>query len=344
MVAGAFAVGAAVAVAAEAQERGERDRERDRDRGFAYVFGPDDVRIDMRRGRLGIVVTLAPDPARDSVGAHVEAVTPGGPADRAGVRSGDIITRMNGVRLGVTEPADLQDFESRPGRRLINLASRLDPGDTVRLEVRRDGRTQTLTFAAAERDMDVIVERLRVPGGLRRIAPRPPRPGEPPEPPGEVRIFAWGGAARDLELVRVGPELAQGLGIPEGLLVVDAGRDTALGLRAGDVITSIGGRRPTSPAQAMRILGTYEAEETVQFEVTRQRRRITVTGRMPQADQRWRIRRNSFEWRAPSMPHLEHMERMMEELMPRTRFERRRHIGAPGQPVVPQLHGAEVSM
>ncbi len=324
---------AAVAVAAEAQVRGRdsvRVRVAPRDgRGFGYIFGPGDVRFDFRRPRLGVVVTLAPDAARDSLGAHVESVTPGGPADRAGIRADDIITRMNGTRLAVTDPADRDDSESRPGRRLINLAQRLDPGDTVRLEVRRDGRTQTFTLQAAESDLDMIVERMREPG-FRGLAPAMPEDmfRIPGEPGGQVRVFAFGG--RDIELVNVSPQLAEGLGLgtSEGLLIVDIGSDTALGLRAGDVILTIGGRRPTSPAHAMRILSTYEANEQVQFEVMRQRRRATVTGRLPQNETRWRVRPNRFEMpmrnRMPLMQWEHRLEQLMEpgEGLPRMRTRR----------------------
>ena len=50
------------------------------------------------RPSLGIVVDMRAG-ASDSIGARIESVTPGGPADRAGVRSGDIITRFGGKAL-----------------------------------------------------------------------------------------------------------------------------------------------------------------------------------------------------------------------------------------------------
>ena len=48
-----------------------------------------------RRARLGITVELAAKET-DSLGAFVQAVTPGGPASKAGIRSGDIITKLGG--------------------------------------------------------------------------------------------------------------------------------------------------------------------------------------------------------------------------------------------------------
>ena len=45
-----------------------------------------------RRARLGIKVNLQARDS-DSIGAYVDGVTPGGPAAKAGLEAGDIITR-----------------------------------------------------------------------------------------------------------------------------------------------------------------------------------------------------------------------------------------------------------
>jgi hypothetical protein len=311
---------AAVAVAAAAQDRPARPAEPprqpeppqqqyDRQRAFTFSFGPGDVQSlsVQRRGRLGILVDLTPDAARDSVGARVAGVTPGGPADRADVRTGDLIVRINGTRLAaLPSRSEAPDDQSRPGLRLIEIASRLDQGDTVRLELRRDNRPVTVTFQAGESDADVMVRRFRdaMPnwsGEMPRIQLSPFEGGT-----GEGRVMIrLGGPLADLELVKVNPGLAEYFGTSEGLLVVDAPEDSSLGLRAGDVILGIGGRHPTSPAQAMRILGTYDPNENIAFEIMRQKHRMTVNGKMPAEDRRWRTIRNSFE--VPVMPDLPHL-------------------------------------
>lgn len=294
---------AAVAVPAAAQDSARaRDRDHDREermRGFMFHQGPGEFRMSFRRERLGILVDLTADPARDSIGARVAGVTPGGPADRAGVRTGDLIVRLNGARLAALR-SDARDDEdqSRPGLRVIELASRLTGGDSVRLELRRDGRPTTVSFVASESGFDRVFD-LRG-DEFRRFAMRFPPEISIPGGPGRVRVMAFGDALADLELVRVNTGLAEYFGTSEGLLVVDVGSDSSLGLRAGDVILTIGGRRPTSPSHAMRILSTYDASEAVQFEVMRQKRRITVNGRMPrEPERRWRVRSNSFEIPSP---------------------------------------------
>src|SRR3954447_11941698 len=76
-----------------------------------------------RRARLGLKVNLRAR-SSDSVGAYVDAVTPNGPAAKAGLLSGDIITKVNGrsVLAGHQSEAD-GDRESLPGLHLIELAA-----------------------------------------------------------------------------------------------------------------------------------------------------------------------------------------------------------------------------
>jgi hypothetical protein len=307
----------AVAVAATAQDRPTRPAEAPRERAFTFSFGPGDMwTTTMRRGRLGILVDLTPDPARDSVGARVAGVTPGGPAERAQVHTGDIVVRLNGTRLvAVGGSADVPDDQSRPGMRLIEIASRLDQGDTVRLELRRDNRPVTVTFQAGESDADMMLQRYRelMPGMMGDMIPK--IQVTPFEGGGEVGgrvMIRIGGPLGDLELVKVNAGLAEYFGTADGLLVVDAPSDSSLGLRAGDVILSIGGRRPTSPAHAMRILGTYDAGESVAFEVMRQKHRLTVNGRMPAENRRWRTMHNSLDM--PGMPAMPGMTRHPDEV------------------------------
>lgn len=303
-----LSLGCAVAVAASAQDSVRVTRRQPRTLVFSGPGGNGgDFVFNTRRGRLGITVDLRPDATHDSVGASVLGVTPGGPADRAGVQTGDIITRLNGVRIVSPEDRTNQDGadddQSQPGMHLIHLASRLDAGDTVRLDLQRGGRPMTLSFVADRTEMDDMIERSKT------LMQRMPFMGEgmgsgmgngmghmemtlDMEPP-------FG----DLELVRVNPQLAEGLGIPEGLLVVSIDSSSTLGLHAGDVITSIGGRHPTSPPQAMRILSTYEPGEAIAFDVMRQHRRTTVNGKLPAQRQgrAWRVRPESFEYFMPEM-------------------------------------------
>lgn len=306
----------AVAVAAPAQQAGRVRASRTP--GFTYIIRGDSGTVtytDARRGRIGITVSLAPDRGRDSIGAYVQEVADNGPADRAGMRAGDLIVRWNDIRLAEGASRDHDgEFRSRPGQRLINLAQRLEPGDTVRLEVRRESRSMQFSVVADSADLDRIITRLP-PGIIRERMPFLEGEMLPSAGP-RLRVMAFDGFG-DLELVRVSPPMAEnlGLGVSEGLLVVDIDSASTLGLRAGDVVLTIGGRRATSPEHAMRILSTYERDEQIQFEVQRQRRRQTVTGRLPEARRGFRAIPNSF---MPSL-EMEPLHRFELELEPMLR-------------------------
>jgi len=293
---------AAVAVPAAAQEtpRPPRPPRDTVERDFGYGFGPDNMVFTIgRRGRLGVVVDLSADPARDSIGARITGVTPGGAADKAGVRTGDIVVQINGTKLAGAGGADRQNNEdenndaSRPGRRLVELASRLHTGDTVHLDLRRDGRPLSLTLVAGSSGMEGMVRSLTLSPSRQPLMVEPF--GERPRitAPSMTLMFDRTPFA-NLELVKMNPGLGEYFGTSEGILVVSAPGDSALGLRAGDVILSIGGRKPTSPSHAFRILGTYDPGETVNFELMRAKRHVNISGKMPERGA-WRALPNSYE-------------------------------------------------
>src|SRR6266850_3019512 len=100
------------------------------------------------RGRIGVVVRTDASPETDKIGAKIEGVTPGGPADKAGLKVGDIITKLNGTSLAAVKAED--DDQSGPGKKLVELARRLEPDDTVQVEFRRGNETKQATLVAAD--------------------------------------------------------------------------------------------------------------------------------------------------------------------------------------------------
>ena len=253
----------AVTAAQEAPRARTRPRVRVESGPYAFAYTDN-------RGRIGVIVDTHADATGDKVGARIDGVTPGGPAEKAGMKVGDIITRFNGTALAGVKAED--EDASGPGMKLIDLARALDPGDTVQVEYRRSNESRKATLVA---------EDLGPP--FRRMPS--PVPGEMTDlifgPRGGFGLgfgSPWGG----IELVKLNPDLGAYFGVREGVLVVSAPRDSTLALKGGDVITTIGGRKPSSPQQAMKILGSYDPGDTVSLNVMRMKKAVTVTWVVPE--------------------------------------------------------------
>jgi len=257
--------------ASQAQDTRPRTRPRVRVESGPYsVFSFSD-----NRGRIGVIVDTRANTTGDKVGARIEGITPGGPAEKAGLKAGDVITRFNGTALGGASAED--DEDSGPGMKLIELARELDPGDSVQVEYRRGTEAaKKLTLVAENLGGNV----LRVPGMGAMPGLMDPDMHWDPGIGFEGFRTPWGG----IELVKLNPELGEYFGTREGVLVVSAPEDSSLALKGGDVILTIGGRKPSSPMQAMRILRTYESGESVAIEVMRKQKRVTVTWKVPESE------------------------------------------------------------
>lgn len=128
------------------------------------------------------------------------------------------------------------------------------------------------------------------------VGPRVPAgtvPGDPgfPLPPisltPTVTLIDAGGWWRDrfqyigdnrLEMVELNPELGAYFGTAEGVLVLDVDENVTLGLRPGDVVVSIAGRKVDEVSDMQRILASYEEDEAVDFGIWRDGARATVVG------------------------------------------------------------------
>src|SRR3989449_2970841 len=236
-------------------------------RGFAFSYSDN-------RGRIGVVVRTDASPESDKLGAKLEAVTPGGPAEKAGLKAGDIITKFNGTGLAGVKSED--EDESGPGKKLIELARKLAPGDTVQIEYRRGGDTKTATLVAEDIDMAWSFV-------APHIAPTPMPHLDGPEMMMEPRAFGFcfGDSWCELDLVTLNGDLGEYFGTKEGVLVVKAPADSSLPLKGGDVITSIGGGEPGHPPHAMRILPSDEKGEKGAVESLREQKGKNVAWKGP---------------------------------------------------------------
>jgi Do/DeqQ family serine protease len=97
----------------------------------------------VHRAKLGVTIqSISPDMATamnlsSTHGALVSSVEDGGPAAKAGLKQGDVITRYNGKPV-----AD--------NNQLRNAVAATTPGTTVPVEIVRDGKTETLNATVGE--------------------------------------------------------------------------------------------------------------------------------------------------------------------------------------------------
>lgn len=239
-----------------------------------------------KRARLGVV--LDPDPDADSakIGARITGVTPGGPADQAGLKAGDVIVTFDGRPLvGVGDEG--------PTAGLIELAGDLEDGQEIPIEYRRGKDTLKVTVTArvlgptmlhvGEGDITTEIEipevAVEVPEFHWERAPRDVRVHVVTEEP------SW----LDMQMVSLNPELADYFGADEGVLVVCAPEESDLELKGGDVIVEIGGRPVSKPSQVLKILHSYEPGEKVAIEVVRKRANLTLDVEAPERHGRYMV-------------------------------------------------------
>ena len=161
-------------------------------------------------------------------GAIVRTITPGSPADQAGIEVDDVI-----VKIGQQHIRNDQD--------VWNAMLSVDPGKSVPVEVIRDGQRKTLTAKPVERTVELDSSGQGFAQGPEEIAPeRPDRRQAPPQPrePGDSSQVRLGVEVRDLRPQEA--ELAPG---EAGVLVVSVQPGSVAaraGVRPGHVITQIG--------------------------------------------------------------------------------------------------------
>lgn len=251
-----------------------------------------------RRARLGISVNMRAR-ATDSIGAYVNSVTPGGPAAEAGIRSGDLIVSLDGQSL-LAGPALGVEGQSAPGLKLVELAARLEPGDTIAIQYRRGTLRRTTTLVTGDEPVvvygfDSLHNPLGPQGGA-QLAELERRQMGMMSAPGMMynRMpmsggfrFAFGLA--DVELAPINPDLGKYFGVTQGVLVIDLPDSSTLNLMPGDVVLSVSGRQTNHPGQLLRILQSYDSGDEIRFDIMRMKKRTTIIGHLA-ADQEFRRR------------------------------------------------------
>jgi S1-C subfamily serine protease len=223
-------------------------------------------------------------------GAQIVAVWPGGPADRGGIRSGDVLLEAAGV--AVLDQEDLGRVVSGHGA-----------GDEIPILIVRGSQELRVPIRlGTKRAMPAT------PGafGHGRVAPlAQPAPAPEADPVG-------------IDVEAITPALSAYLGAPErsGVLVtrVVSGRLAAeAGLRVGDVIVRLGEEDVSSPAQVRGTLASWNPEP-VPATVVRERRRVELQIRPPRGATALAHEESREALRRRIEAEIERLSRRIEEL------------------------------
>lgn len=227
-----------------------------REFGSAFRFGP-------RRTVIGVQL----EPAGNEAGAKVQDVSPGGPAEQAGIRPGDVIVAVNGKSVK-GDPEEV-----------VRLLRDVPPESKVKVRVLREGKTQDFEVVARPFDARTFVFRTDPRHDFKFDFDFDFEPGQ------FNRFHSQGWLRNDLEgmeLTSLTPQLGRYFGTDKGLLVVRAPKESRYRLQDGDVILSVDGRVPTSGSHLTRILRSYQPGETLKLHVMRDRKPLDLEVTLPQ--------------------------------------------------------------
>ncbi|MEO6041474.1 MAG: Do family serine endopeptidase [Croceibacterium sp.] len=189
------------------------------------------------RGYIGVRIQPMNEDLADALGIpanrgeFVQSTQPGEPAERAGLRSGDVVLNVG-------------DKEVTRGQSLSYLVANLAPGTRVNLLVLRDGKRVTIPVTVGRRPSeDVLSAQQFDPDAQDQITP--------PNQQGATGLI---GTALGLQVIPMTAQIATQLGVApatRGVVVaaVDPSSDAgAKGLARGAIIVGAGGRDVTSQA------------------------------------------------------------------------------------------------
>jgi serine protease Do len=186
------------------------------------------------RGWLGVSVQgVTEDIAKNlnlktNEGALVSDVFKGDPADKAGIKAGDVIIEINGKRVKDTHE-------------LIRIVAGIEVGTQATLKVLRDGKHKIFTVMVTE---------------------RPESRGMAAERPGES------GEYFGMTVQEITPEIAEHLGLADvtGVVitqVADGSPAEEAGLQAGDIVLQVNRARISSLEEYQNVMSRAQSGDSV---------------------------------------------------------------------------------
>ncbi|MDP1028288.1 Do family serine endopeptidase [Sphingomonas sp. KR1UV-12] len=174
-------------------------------------------------------------------GELIAGVTPDGPAGKGGLRPGDVVTRVNGKPV-------------TPDNTLSYLVANVQPGETAKLDVLRNGRAQSLNVTVAARPTDQQLAALTGQGDNFGDDSSDDTPG----------AAVPAASPLGLTVQPLTPQIARQVGVDstvQGVVVaqVDPASDAGSKLRRGDVVSAINGTPVRTAAEVASIVQAAKA-------------------------------------------------------------------------------------
>jgi len=225
---------------------------------------------EKKKAFLGVVLTNLDDDLCKTLnykgdGVFVKQVVDDSPADDAGIKEGDIITKFDGKT--VSDEANL--------RKLIKDHS---PGDKVDIVVMRDGISQTLKAELGKnKGLEIITDL----GGDPMCALRLIEPGL-----GSIFCLGEDRGFLGLKLQDMSDQLAEYFGVKNGALVGEVVKDSPAekaGIKAGDIITEFDSKRVDDQDDLHYYLKKTKPDEEYSLKLSRKGAAMTVKVKLAKA-------------------------------------------------------------
>ncbi len=228
--------------------------------------------LDGRGSSIGVRIEDA-----EAGGVLIDEVEAESPAEKAGLKRGDVIVEFDGERV-------------RGARHFSRLVQETPDGRSVKATVMRDGARQTLdiTPTAGERfgsRNDHIIALPDIEREIERGLETLPRNFSFDFDWDSTPMIAGGQGRLGARLQRLTGQLAEYFGAKEGVLVSSVDEDSPAakaGLKAGDVITSINGRAVNDTRDVTQEIRSAEAGKDVEIGVLRERKSLTLKAQLPE--------------------------------------------------------------
>ncbi|MGP0071610.1 MAG: PDZ domain-containing protein [Bryobacteraceae bacterium] len=193
---------------------------------------------------------------KEDYGVEITRVEENSPAEKAGLKAGDVVQEYNGQRVEGMEQFGRMVRETPPGRE-------------VKLTISRNGATQTLAAVLGSRRSRFSVN---FPPGFEMPAFH--MPDIPTIYP------AMRSAMLGVEAEALGDQLAGYFGVKEGVLVrsvLDNTPAQKAGMKAGDVITKVDGMTVTAPSELSSAVRSASSKKSYAVDLLRDHKPMTVT-------------------------------------------------------------------